>query len=298
MRLFYAVGVVFMLVLYGCGASNGKSCTVADNGDGTKTISCEDGASVTVSDGVDGTNGTDGTNGMDGNDGTDGTDGSSCSVVDNGDGTKTISCTDGTSVTLSDGADGADGTDGTDGVDGVDGTNCTVADNGESVTVSCSDGTSVTWKKGYIPGVLNFDDAYAIYGTGASPEWYYGTFGVHFDNTAGLGLIGGVGNGDLGNWDIEGTNGSAAWGLWGGTHSISFDTPTIGLSMDFLRGFVDVTNLPVKAYLNGTLVETQTFSLTGAFDSATVTFNSKLDKIEWTSTLIFGLDNVHYWYYE
>ncbi len=64
--------------------NNGTSCTVEDNGDGTKTISCTDGTSVTVANGV------------------------SCTVADNGDGTKTISCTDGTSVIVTDGATAAE----------------------------------------------------------------------------------------------------------------------------------------------------------------------------------------------
>ena len=93
--------------------ADGTACTVADNGDGTKTISCEDGTSVVVSDGADGT---------------------ACTVADNGDGTKTISCEDGTSVVVSDGADG---------------TACTVADNGDGTkTISCEDGTSVTIRDG------------------------------------------------------------------------------------------------------------------------------------------------------
>ncbi|MBN1612478.1 MAG: hypothetical protein JW940_37955, partial [Polyangiaceae bacterium] len=58
----------------------GDSCSVMDDGDGTKTIACDDGTSVTVSDGADG------------QDGADGADGSSCSVTDDGDGTKTIAC--------------------------------------------------------------------------------------------------------------------------------------------------------------------------------------------------------------
>ena len=68
------------------GEGNGGSCSAKDNGDGTKTISCDDGTEVTVSDGEDG---------------------ASCTVKDNGDGTKTISCEDGTEATVSDGADAA-----------------------------------------------------------------------------------------------------------------------------------------------------------------------------------------------
>jgi hypothetical protein len=80
---------------------NGDSCTVTDNGDGTKTITCEDGTSVIVSDG------------------TDGEDGDSCTVTDNGDGTKTITCEDGTSAIVSDGTDGENGETGESGSDGV-----------------------------------------------------------------------------------------------------------------------------------------------------------------------------------
>jgi len=73
----------------GAAGANGTSCTVTDNMDGTKTISCDDGTSVVV---------------------TDGSNGSSCTVTDNGDGTKTIACDDGTSVVVRDGTNGRDGT--------------------------------------------------------------------------------------------------------------------------------------------------------------------------------------------
>jgi hypothetical protein len=42
--------------VYVCHGASGTSCTVADNGDGMKTISCADGTSVIVSDGEDGLN--------------------------------------------------------------------------------------------------------------------------------------------------------------------------------------------------------------------------------------------------
>ena len=84
-----AFAIVFALVACtgdkgadGTDGIDGTSCTVTDNGDGTKTVSCDDGTSITVSDG---------------------TDGAACTVTDNGDGTKTISCDDGTSVTVGDG---------------------------------------------------------------------------------------------------------------------------------------------------------------------------------------------------
>ncbi len=77
-----------------------------------------------------------------------GADGSGCSVSDNGDGTGTITCTDGSSYTVENGtsgSDGATGATGADGSDGSDGTACTVKDNTDGTkTIECEDGTSVT----------------------------------------------------------------------------------------------------------------------------------------------------------
>lgn len=61
-----------------CHGANGSSCSVADNENGTKTITCEDGTNAIVSDGSAGA------------------DGKTCTVTDNGDGTATLVCTDGT----------------------------------------------------------------------------------------------------------------------------------------------------------------------------------------------------------
>lgn len=84
------------IVKDGAQGSPGTSCSVKDNGDGTKTLSCTDGTSVTISDGAQGPAGKDG---------------ESCSVVDNGDGTKTVTC-GATSVTLKDGEKGDPGPEG------------------------------------------------------------------------------------------------------------------------------------------------------------------------------------------
>ena len=63
----------------GSNGSNGASCTLTDNGNGTSTITCPGGTSVTVPTGAKGT---------------------SCTVVANADGTRTITCSDGTSVVV------------------------------------------------------------------------------------------------------------------------------------------------------------------------------------------------------
>jgi len=83
----------------GSNGSNGTSCTITNTATGA-VIRCGDGTEVAILDGQDGTDGTDGANGTDGTDGQDGADGLPCSVADNGDGTATISCADGTSATI------------------------------------------------------------------------------------------------------------------------------------------------------------------------------------------------------
>lgn len=99
MRFFSLICTLFLLAVLGCTGATGPQGLRGEKG----------------VDGRDGRDGISGTNGADGKDG------SSCTVVDNQDGTYTVSCTDGTSVTLRDGQDGTDGKDGADGQDGEDG---------------------------------------------------------------------------------------------------------------------------------------------------------------------------------
>ena len=79
-----------------------NSNSILDAGEITNTAYICNGASGV--NGTNGTNGTDGTNGSggsNGQDGADGTDGGPCTVVDNNDGTATMTCPDGTSVNFS-----------------------------------------------------------------------------------------------------------------------------------------------------------------------------------------------------
>ena len=80
--------------------------------------------------GPEGPTGATGSTGDTGPTGATGADGAPCGVVDNGNGTKTITCPGSGPVTVSDGAAGS---------------SCTVKNNGDgSKTISCTDGTSVT----------------------------------------------------------------------------------------------------------------------------------------------------------
>ena len=55
---------------------------------------------------------------------------------------------------------------------------------------------------------INFDDAFAENGNGFNPATYYS--GVSISGTY-FGVVGGVGNGDPGNWSLAGSNGSVFW---------------------------------------------------------------------------------------
>jgi len=127
-------------------------CAGEDGADGTNGV---DGTSCTVTDNGDGTttiacdDGTTATvsNGEDGNNGTNGADGDSCTVTDNGDGTKTVACDDGTTATI---------------VDGADGGSCSVTDNGDgTTTIACDDGTTATVADGEDVDPATLDDIQA-----------------------------------------------------------------------------------------------------------------------------------------
>jgi len=99
-------------------SSSQTVCNGIDGEDGAPGTDGEDGADgADGKDGADGADGKDGADGADGEDGApgaDGADGQGCEVEDNGDGTKTVRCGEGGSVTIQDGADGQDGEDGED----------------------------------------------------------------------------------------------------------------------------------------------------------------------------------------
>lgn len=91
-----------------CGGEPAEPCSVAENTDGSATITCPD-SEVTIDPPADGATGDDGIAGADGPDGPAGIDGEagdSCTVADNMDGSRTITCDDGTSVIIGEGQDG------------------------------------------------------------------------------------------------------------------------------------------------------------------------------------------------
>ena len=141
--------------------------------------------------------------------------------------------------------------------------------------------------------LADFEDAWAFLGQGADPTGYYFGYNLFFDPLSGYGLIGGIGNGDPGSWNIEGTEGSAAWGLWPGSQSVIWAEPAHNVSMDFLRGWTDYT-FAVTAYDAGAAVGTRTVSLVGNGDVDTTSWTGPIDEVSWTSGGYYGIDAIRW----
>ena len=152
---------------------------------------------------------------------------------------------------------------------------------------------------------IAFDDAYAFGGNNYNPATYYqGSQGVTIGGTY-WGVIGGNGNGDPGNWNLAGTNGSAFLGCNQGSNcspTFTFANNVATLSLDLgTPGFAGWTvSFTVSALLDGVTVATQNLTRTAAGDPGpwgSVSFNTTLDQIQVTATyggsaFAFGIDNL------
>ena len=148
-----------------------------------------------------------------------------------------------------------------------------------------------------------FDDAWAALGQGGDPATFYQPdltiSGTYF------GVVGGNGNGDPGNWNLEGTNGSAFLGsnrIPQSNPTFTFATPLADVSLDVgLPGFNWGIDFLVTAKLGGSTVATEAFNMTSFGDPGpwrTVSFNVPLDSVMVQMTdnpgggFAFGIDNL------
>jgi hypothetical protein len=106
-----------------------------------------------------------------------------------------------------------------------------------------------------------FDDAnidFEDYPDGTPVTEQYSALGVHFDGTA-YAIVGGLAEGDPGNWHLEGTAGSHFLGFNGGSYSdvLSFDLPLNSFSLDVSRsnGSAGGDSFTLTSYLDGEVVE-------------------------------------------
>lgn len=148
-----------------------------------------------------------------------------------------------------------------------------------------------------------FDDAWTSLGQGASLGSFYSSQGVTISGTL-FGLVGGVGNGDPGNWDLEGTVGSAFLGINQGTSgnpTITFSAPQTG-SIDIGVAFGETSNFLVSGSLGGSSVFSSSISINdndnGQGTWSTFAFSDPIDTIQVQltsgSASAYGIDNVSF----
>jgi len=146
--------------------------------------------------------------------------------------------------------------------------------------------------------VIFFDDAYAAIGDGGDPNDFYATplfIGPFF------GVVGGLGNGDPGNWDLEGTNGSAFWGfnvdVSGG---IDFFDDVTAFSLDVSRsaGSNPGQTFMISYFDDGELVFDEIVTLGEINDWTTLSFDGTFDRVAFQGSQNgfspFGIDNIQF----
>lgn len=112
--MLVAAAAIALAACTGPAGKDGQPCSVKDNTDGTKTLTCPDGTNVTIVNGTDGTNGQQGPDGQTGPQGPQGDAGSSCSATPI-DGGVLVQCDDGTNAIIPNGAQGQVGINGVPG---------------------------------------------------------------------------------------------------------------------------------------------------------------------------------------
>lgn len=148
-----------------------------------------------------------------------------------------------------------------------------------------------------VADVIAFDDAYAVLGEGGDPNAFYTnpTFGGNI-----FGIVGGLGNGDVGNWDLEGTNGSAFLGTNSGYDgSMLFTGPLSSISLDVSRsaGSSAGQTFAIEFYDSGSLVGSDLVTLGDINVWTTISFSAaEFDEVRWQGSANgfspFGIDNI------
>lgn len=98
---------------------------------------------------------------------------------------------------------------------------------------------------------------------GTQPGENYAAQGVHFSSGS-FGVVGGLGNGDPGNWSIGGTAGSKFVGFNGPyVMTVTFDTPQtyVGLDVSRSNGSAATDSFTLTAFSGATQLATQTVPL-------------------------------------
>lgn len=150
--------------------------------------------------------------------------------------------------------------------------------------------------------LLAFDDLAVPGGTAAPAGESYAAQGAHF--AAGeFGLLGGISNGDPGNWDLDGTRGPWFQGYNAEPFSmtLTFDRRVEGFMLDVSRsgGSEPADTFTLTGFRGAEAIEEVTIPLPSINTWATVVLESSgLDRVEWatqgSSFHGYGIDHIRY----
>ncbi len=148
--------------------------------------------------------------------------------------------------------------------------------------------------------VLRFDDLVREDHVGEQ----YAALGVHFAATD-FGVVGGIGEGDPGNWSLFGTNGTAFMGFNGvfpTTYAMdmTFDGPVSGIAFDASRseGSSNGDGLSVAFWLGGNQVSATVITFQAINTWSTISYSGEVDRVTFegfgTNFHPYGVDNVQF----
>lgn len=148
--------------------------------------------------------------------------------------------------------------------------------------------------------VINFEDSYADLGYTGQPTNYYSADGLTIGGNY-FGLIGGVSQGDPGNFYIEGTNGpsSLAANTIGHTIDLMFNSE-MNLDLDLGVSFGETSNITINTYLNGGLINSSLNTYTDTINNSLGTWStlswSNIDRVTLNATSgwrAWSIDNLN-----
>lgn len=154
---------------------------------------------------------------------------------------------------------------------------------------------------GGTPGLqITFDEFDASNSNSAVLSNEYAGIGVTFVNTDDGAVWDGLTGGDLGNWGIEGTNGTQFMGFNGDSYgsTMLFDTTVRAFQLDASRsnGSSSGDTFTLEGYRDSTLVESITITFGDLNDWSTLFLNENVDEVQWYGTGVdfhpFGIDNI------
>lgn len=149
--------------------------------------------------------------------------------------------------------------------------------------------------------IIDFEDAYADLGYQGQPTNYYSSDGLTIGGNY-FGLIGGVSQGDPGNFDLEGTNGPSSLAVNTINHTIDLTfSYASDLALDLGIDFGNTSNITINTYLGGSLISSTLDAYTDTLDNGLGTWStlswSNIDRITLNATSgwrAWSVDNLQF----